>query len=314
MRSGLAAGVLGLAVFVAAPAAAALPDGIFADECTTDADCAAGLACRTQTWEECTAVVDTGEEYEEECVEVSAQVCSLKECTADSDCSGNTSCVVVYEDDCGDEVYPELPDTGGGGPRGLDKEPCEPAIYSFCIPPFLEPCNADADCGPGFVCEPDLECESTAEGENCQEIWPGSCDVVEIPCTTDAQCGAGLVCEDVTELMCGGEGGEGGTGPGDEPVDPDGESGGGTGDEDEEWSGEECEELSLCLPPDLIAWAKAVGATAGAGDDKGTYYESLDPGANDGGGGGSGSSGCAAGGAGLSLLGLLGVALLLRRR
>jgi hypothetical protein len=331
MKIGFAAIGFGFALCVAGPAFAGGPD------CTTDEDCPSGLECRTSTEFECVGWTDENGETHEECTEETVQACGPRSCTTDADCPAGLGCIDFSTDclgeeeevDCSPETVllcgPKTCATDEDCAGGTSCLTCED-FYSaeecaeefggppVCLPPYFAPCRADADCGPGFTCEPELECESTApgeaEGDECQEVFPGRCELIGLPCTENADCAEGLVCERLEREICGDEGGpttggsrdeeQGGAGPGEEPI---GE--------------EECstEEFSVCVPPDVFAWVVAApGGAKGIGDELGEANGPGDDRSDAGTDGGGGGSSCSTAGAGLSLLGFLGVAFLLRRR
>ena len=165
--------------------------------CETDADCDGGLVCVTQTWDECGPIgVPGGAPMRPDCD------------PDDPECKPGA--------DSGDE--------GMGGSEGFAPEEgdCETVSESYCMPPYLAPCEADEDCGEGFSCveEESCGCEDVAvssdsdsgaempsmeepadddeggdegEGEdedNCSCVPTGEmiCELEDLPCTDDADC------------------------------------------------------------------------------------------------------------------------------
>lgn len=367
---------LGLSLFLFATPAFAIGE----DECTTDADCGSGLGCVESVYTICEGSSASGGEggrvEEETCYDYVAHVCAPKPCATDAECGGGTSCVEFTYVACsggGDTGGREDPDTGPGGAGGepgtgtggaaggaggaggapLPPEECVEVTEAYCVPPWLAPCQLDADCGPGFRCVEEVICTEPmpprdgAGGEGgagaaggygggaCEPSDVKYCELIPTPCDTTADCGAGLLCEDFSQWICGGEeprpdgeepppppvGGEGGAGGssgGDDGGTGEGGAGGGPVEPDC-WE----EPLSLCVPPGFVDWMRAYGPGRGGSDaeagGQGGYgggsapAEDLDS-AGAAVGDGSGGMGCQTGGGGLSLLALLGVALLLRRR
>lgn len=181
------------------------------------------------------------EPVEPECYEETFTRCVPPECDSDSDCGAGTICVeYVYEScsggggSCGGET-PDIgttdPDEGdsgnsGSGEDGSSPPPeenmaegdedcvveestdCELHTERYCVPPYLAPCDEDADCGDGFDCEfstyndapscavssdddeDDMDCmveEESSEG-------PGRCVLQRENCEVDADCDHDFVC------------------------------------------------------------------------------------------------------------------------
>jgi hypothetical protein len=101
--------------------------------------------------------------------------CEPKMCDADADCGGELVCVLeTYEcptaldpdkapmrdcpegEDCGEAPASEEPQE--------PQEPCEPETVGYCVPKWLAPCEADADCGPGFNCIEEEICWASSGG------------------------------------------------------------------------------------------------------------------------------------------------------
>lgn len=268
-----------------ASTALATPALAIPDACVVDADCGGyGLVCLERTYGVCGE--DAGGVDPEDCSEETVHLCGPTTCTSDAACTGGTSCVTFTQDSCEgcDPDDPESEDC---------EDECEVTSESYCVPPFLAPCAVDADCGPGFTCEAEVECSGGYDPatdtytEECLPTGESRCEFTAVECTNDAECGAGLGCEALgmtrdCEVECDGE----------EDCD------------------EDCEEdeVSYCASPVFAAWSKAMRNDAGGADGEG---EELGAGGDD----TEASSGCtAAGSSAASLLGLLGVALVLRRR
>ena len=216
-------------------------------ECTTNADCEGGWECEEiGGYETCSATTD-GEEpvcestSEFACVPPPPPMCDPAQ--SSSDCGGDDVCVTFTYESCtstgGGSVDPSNGDgsTGSGGddepprcdtgePDGGDGErcdggdpsdetSCDEQTESYCVPPYIAPCSADADCGSGFTCEDVVVCEPCAvdvgtpggpDGEgsdggddscesSCAPTGQKYCAIVEVECTSDADCGEGFECE-----------------------------------------------------------------------------------------------------------------------
>ena len=98
---------------------------------------------------------------------------------------------------------------------------CETFTESYCVPDWVGPCEADADCGEGFKCVAAEQCECSAGGAvptepasdplpdggtpepvpvpepvcECQPTGEKYCEPEEIPCEAAADCPDGWTCE-----------------------------------------------------------------------------------------------------------------------
>ena len=197
-RAWLATAVAVLVVAAAQPARAD-------QECISDADCPAGLACTEQP-SSCAPCADDGSECPP-CVPGVERVCYPKPCVVDADCGGDLVCVTVTSEVCsggGDVACP-------AGSTCPEPEPspdpqCSTEQWSFCAPRYVAACTADADCGDHFTCVQGEVCSCTDNdpsggGEptdpecTCEPLDERYCRPDEIACTEDAQCPAGWACE-----------------------------------------------------------------------------------------------------------------------
>ena len=334
-----------------------------AQQCGADADCPKGFTCEESI---ATACPDSppcaeGEECpasDAECVSETISSCQSIDCSSDSDCAEGMACETVTTEHCADTACPadgECPKT---------ETSCEPESRNYCVPKYMLPCAADADCGAGFSCV-ELEscgCSGSSGGGGSSEPSPGGApsdgggsdsfapadpdaDPAEVPpsegsgeepaerpaddgscacepsgefacvldriaCASDADCAAGFTCEDNPEGVCW--------------ASPDGDSG--------------CTEPDppmLCMPPysDLYGGvgrseggltgqpeSPSVGPVAGSDDGNPAGESDADDNAATG-GEQSESGGCslAAAGSGsapwgITVLALLGIVGLRRRR
>jgi hypothetical protein len=156
--------------------------------------------------------------------------CEPKSCDTDAECGGELVCVLeTYacldaptkmaptpdcppdEEDCGE--------TDPGPDTETDPDPCEPETVGHCAPKWLAPCDADADCGPGFSCVEEEVCWGWSSGST------GSSGGMKVPPTEPTDC-------DPDDEDCATD--DSGEGENADPVDPEGEG-------DEPTSGQECE-------------------------------------------------------------------------
>lgn len=180
------------------------------NDCESDSDCVDGFVCELMEIGVCSAgACPDGEECPEpECYTETLGVCVPTTCTSDADCGEGLLCMAVTFDDCPD-IATAPPCSEGEEcpePEPVEEPECETTTENYCLPPYVAPCAADADCGEGFECveeelcgcsgydpegpepqEPDCFCEPS--GENV-------CSPVEVECETDDACPSGWTCGD----------------------------------------------------------------------------------------------------------------------
>ena len=175
--------------------------------CEDDGDCSAGFRCEEVGVMGCDSpACPPGEECPDvfPCEEEPFRMCVPGPCDSDSDCAPGLLCLAVVYDDCG-SIPPCDPDEG---PCELLPGDCTEETLGYCLPPYLTPCERDADCGPGFTCEQSEICRCSGSGpgddpEPDCTCEPGErfCQVVPIACEDDAACPDEWSCE-----MVGGSG------------------------------------------------------------------------------------------------------------
>ncbi len=170
--------------------------------CDSGPACAPGSACPDP------APCDTQVEYG----------CAPSACSVDADCASGMVCHEWTE---GCEVTDCLCAPGQACDCG-EPAACEPKTVSMCTPRYALPCEAAADCGPGFTCEEAQSCGCSgssgsgggaaptppsaggAPAEDAAPIPPDcscepsgvkQCIAQEIACANDAACPAGWTCE-----------------------------------------------------------------------------------------------------------------------
>lgn len=213
------------AAFAAAPAP--IPDG---SECASDGDCAEGFVCEVTGGSSCAC--DPGANCD--CDPILYRSCVPGPCQSDADCDSGMVCA-TYETPCATSA-PCTPD--GYCP---DPIPCESTKESICAPRWVLPCQAAADCGDGFDCQPAEVCscdggsateptepEPVPPGEpdggssgdapdapgtpvpegscTCEPTGENYCVAKEVACDDDSACPSGWSCEHfntTTAVDCG---------------------------------------------------------------------------------------------------------------
>lgn len=194
-----------------------------ASGCAATPPCAPGSSCPEP--EPCTPSVEYG--------------CTPAHCASDAECASGMVCH-EWTEPCAASDCACAP-----GEKCDCGEPttCDPKTVSMCTPKYLLPCEAAADCGPGFTCEEAESCACSGSGGSDTPSSPGSgaaplppsdggagpsgdaapippdcscepsgvkqCVVQEMGCDSDAACPAGWTCEagDIaTTPGCDGEG------------------------------------------------------------------------------------------------------------
>jgi hypothetical protein len=204
--------------FIVVPAAlvAALlvPGLAHAQECASSADCPAGLSCQSSLQTVCSAAACSTTDPvcpEPTCVEQTVASCQPMPCTADAACPAGMVCEAQVYEEC-----------SGGEAACAPNMECpapEPPVCntvtgpSLCTPTWLLPCQAAADCGPGFACVPEESCACSgsvgvptpgAAGSagfvppdptcTCTPTGVNRCEPAEVTCAADADCLAGWTC------------------------------------------------------------------------------------------------------------------------
>lgn len=130
-----------------------------AQTCATDADCGAGLSCQAAGIETkaCPAGADcSAPDY----APTAVMTCQLAPCTSDADCGANMLCRTQTSTTCsGSTGAPVKCDPAAGCesiPTPPPEETCTTSTRSYCAYRWELPCNADAECGDGFVCQPSV--------------------------------------------------------------------------------------------------------------------------------------------------------------
>jgi hypothetical protein len=225
-------------------------------ECETDADCAVGFRCEAVEVGACPEpFCPEGEECPEpdpcEAPEPFS-ACVPGPCDSDADCGAGLLCLEVTSYDCPASPPPCDPEDESCEPPDSGSGECTEETEGYCLPPYLAPCEADADCGPGFECVESEICScsgsepgSGEEPECSCEPGDSYCEIVVVECESAADCLEDWTCEEV-----GGEG---------------------TCSYDPSTGEETCEEVpanQACLPPYFwdVGWGTASGADESALD------------------------------------------------
>ena len=195
-------------------------------ECSVDADCPTSWTCEVAGSYSCPSPPPGSDGDDEGCVGGEFSVCvppPPKACDpsrGSADCDGSDVCVTYTFEECsggdapvclGDGCPPTGPSPGDG------QGSCTSKSESICVPKYLAPCQADADCGAGFKCASSEVCTGCAQdggrpgvgssddGEepsqpcelSCMPTGEKYCQLQEITCAADADCPSGLICEQI---------------------------------------------------------------------------------------------------------------------
>lgn len=246
-------------------------------QCDVDADCSNGFTCQVVGGYDC-AVPPPGADGEpspgEPCMSGEIKMCvppppaACDPSKGSVDCEGGLVCVTYTFEECSGSGRTPSPDgaptcdpDGDECTNETQPEPpsCQSRAESVCVPKYLAPCQADADCGGGFKCvaeeictddclapspgdgdgnEPDPACQST-----CTPSSQKYCELQQVTCSSDADCAQGLSCEEFSygggEVCTVSDGDDGS-----EPV----------------CSSEPATSESYCVPPDWQRWYGDSGA------------------------------------------------------
>lgn len=135
----------------------------YAQECAANADCPKGFACEvTGGSGGCAGLAPACEPGQEcptpepvDCVTEEYKSCVPAPCTADTDCAEGMVCYEHKTEACTSSDAPCSRD-------GVCPEPTEPTCTTEtekrCLPRYVVPCTASADCGAGFDCVAFEEC------------------------------------------------------------------------------------------------------------------------------------------------------------
>jgi hypothetical protein len=158
--------------------------------------------------------------------------CVALPCASDAECADGMVCYTSTEQDC-----PTAPpcEKGQACPQPSDGA-CTTSSVSACVPKYMLPCAADADCGDGFTCEEEQACGcsgSAASGSadsgsasgsgtpmadagtpmadagtppppdcSCQPSGTKACNLKPVACNADADCASGFTCGDNPNGVC----------------------------------------------------------------------------------------------------------------
>ncbi len=263
VTSSLAAAGLGIILLSATDAAA--------QACETEADCPQGFVCEVVGGSDCAGVACAEGEVcpePEPCVSEEIRECVPGPCVSNDDCGEGLECMTFSGEEC---VATDV--ACAEGMECEAPEPvCEPFSESYCVPEWVGPCEADADCGEGFKCVASEICECSAGAAvptepasdplpdggtpepvpvpepvcDCQPTGDKYCEPDDIACEADADCPDGWTCEasSAGSLPCADPG------DGSDPVCPD-----------------PVPPTYACAPP---YWG-AIGGAARSSDESGSY-------------------------------------------
>ena len=202
----LALGLFGLSALGARPALAA--------SCNSDAECVKGWSCQVTGGSSCGSACAPGEDCgtPPPCTDEVYKSCEPGPCHADSDCADGMVCYAYTEADC-------APTACASNDPSCPAPSCETKTESACVPRYLLPCTAAADCGSGFTCAQDQAsclCSGDSAGGGtpssdggapfpavpnpapdctCEPSDTSHCAVVPVTCAANTDCIAGWTCE-----------------------------------------------------------------------------------------------------------------------
>ncbi len=210
----------------------------FAQTCTADADCPRGFSCQVSgvvsvtepacpTGAKCAtsgAGAATG-------TTATISTCEPAACVTDSDCGTDMVCYAQTSTSCsGSGGTPACPPDSAKcdppAPPTKSDYTCTTTTTSSCAYKWQLPCNADADCGGGFVCQPTVTgvcsggsatgSSGTGVGGDTAGVnipvdvppsscttttsFPGYCQVQATTCAVDADCPASWKCIDAPSI------------------------------------------------------------------------------------------------------------------
>jgi len=315
-----------------------------ADTTCGDTTCPTGFECVAYESDCAAPAIDDGSAPAEdvampECVATTVYSCEPGPCASDADCATGMVCFTDTVSECSGGAAVACDPEGTDCVDMVEAPECVEKELSQCIPQYLLPCEAAADCGVGFTCEEQESCgcsgsagsaggatgsgvDGVSEPSSSEEaadlvapeeptcVCEGTGTFACVPqlqaCSTDADCPESWTCGENPDSVCS--------------ISSDGVT-----------DCPEPEPAKLCLPPyyDVIGAVTGGSAESGDGlltgnseDDSGTVSgedtraDGAEPSGGDAGGGGCSVAGTprAPGSLLFSLLGLAFGASFLRRR
>ncbi len=133
--------------------------------CTQDADCGKGLICQSTGPALCPAIDCAPNQpcTQPACDTTPVKACVPGPCSADGDCASGMVCFGLPQTTCPTQPAPTCAAGVKCPPPAveLDAGACTTTTVSSCVPRYVLPCHADADCGDGFTCVADQSCGSS---------------------------------------------------------------------------------------------------------------------------------------------------------
>ncbi|HEY4185478.1 MAG TPA: MYXO-CTERM sorting domain-containing protein [Polyangia bacterium] len=194
-----------------------------AQTCATNADCSPGFTCQVSG-----VVTSPACPPDADCLKggaggdsgtVTVSTCQPGPCATDSDCGAGMLCDSHDVTSCsgGTTTAPCAANTKCDASQSQSEPTCTTQTVSMCAYRWQLPCNADVDCGDGFICQPSVSgaCSggSPVSGgaaggatgspailpgppDDCTTTtsYPGSCQVAVPSCLVDTDCPAGWRC------------------------------------------------------------------------------------------------------------------------
>lgn len=217
------------------PALLALPAVLLASEvahaivapgCGSGPACGVGFECTVVGASGCapTPACPPGESCPdpEPCEVTQEYGCTPAHCQSNADCASGMVCF-EHAEGC---AVSDCACAPGEKCDCAEPAPCEPTKVSMCTPRYLLPCEAAADCGPGFTCDTVMSCGCSGSGGDatppspekapvppseggaapadaapippdcsCEPSGQKQCVAQDIACESSAECPAGWLCE-----------------------------------------------------------------------------------------------------------------------
>jgi len=165
--------LVGAAVVVLTPGAARADTS-----CAHDSDCVKGFICQTSSTEACSNIACApGEECDlPACTPSTVSECVPGPCTTDNDCADGMVCFAESDGEaCSTPAQPPCPKGAECPVAAVDAgSSCTSTTVKECVPRYVPPCNADADCGAGFTCVADQECGCSGSAGSGAVSPPGT--------------------------------------------------------------------------------------------------------------------------------------------
>ncbi len=136
-----------------------------ATTCSADTDCQHGFTCQVTGMSACaSSPCAPGQTCPPPppCTPTEYKECEPGPCTVDTDCADGMVCDSQDVSNCTEPA--PLPSCPPDQKCPVPDPVCTTTTVKQCVPRYMLPCTADADCGAGFTCVPDQECGCSGGG------------------------------------------------------------------------------------------------------------------------------------------------------